>query len=195
MESGAGGGACRCGRRSLPRNVSPCALLVSCRRGLAMDGRGDIRMDLHNLNARAEGIAALLKERRETIAVAESSTGGLISAALLGVGGASAYFVGGAVIYTQTARRALLDIQDAAMAGMRASTEPYALLLARTARARHATSWAVAETGATGPTGNRYGDAAGHSCFAVAGGLERATTLETASPDRQANMRAFAATA
>src|SRR5215468_12473195 len=101
-------------------------------------------MRLDDLNTRAERIAALLKERRETIAVAESSTGGLISAALLGVGGASAYFVGGAVIYTQTARRALLDIQDAAMAGMRASTEAYALLLARTARTRHAASWAVA---------------------------------------------------
>jgi nicotinamide-nucleotide amidase len=152
-------------------------------------------MDLHDLDARAERIAALLKERRETVAIAESSTGGLISAALLGVAGASAYFVGGAVVYTQTARRALLDIPDAAMAGMRASTEPYALLLARTARTRHATGWAVAETGATGPTGNRYGDAAGHSCIAVVGASERAITLETGSGDRRANMLAFAAAA
>jgi PncC family amidohydrolase len=152
-------------------------------------------MDLHDLDARAERIAALLKERRETVAIAESSTGGLISAALLGVAGASAYFVGGAVVYTQTARRALLDIPDAAMAGMRASTEPYALLLASTARTRHATSWAVAETGATGPTGNRYGDAAGHSCIAVVGASERAITLETGSGDRRANMLAFAAAA
>jgi PncC family amidohydrolase len=152
-------------------------------------------MDLHDLNVRAERIAVLLKERRETIAVAESSTGGLVSASLLGVGGASSYFLGGAVIYTQTARRALLDIQDAAMAGMRASTEAYALLLARTARTRHASSWAVAETGATGPPGNRYGDAAGHSCIAVVGPSERAITLETGSGDRRANMVAFAAAA
>ena len=152
-------------------------------------------MDMAELTARAERIAVLLKERRETVAVAESSTGGLISAALLGVAGASSYFVGCAVIYTQTARRALLDIPDAAMTGMRASTEAYALLLARTARARHATSWAVAETGATGPTGNRYGDAAGHSCIAVAGASERAITLETGSSDRRANMLAFAAAA
>jgi PncC family amidohydrolase len=148
-------------------------------------------MDLHDLNARAERIAVLLKERRETVAVAESSTGGLISAALLGVGGASSYFLGGAVIYTQTARRALLDIQDAAMGGMRASTEAYALLLARTARTRHAASWAVAETGATGPTGNRYGDAAGHSCIAVVGASERAITVETGRSDRRGNMLAF----
>jgi len=144
---------------------------------------------------RAERIAALLKARRETIAVAESSTGGLISAALLGVAGASSYFLGGAVVYTQTARRALLDIPDSAMAGIRASTEAYALLLARTARTRFAASWAVAETGATGPTGNRYGDAAGHSCLAVVGPSERALTLETGSGDRLANMRAFSAAA
>ena len=103
-----------------------------------------------------------------------------------------AYFVSGAVIYTQTARRALLDIQDAAMAGMRASTEPYALLLARTMRARHGSAWAVAETGATGPTGNRYGDPAGHSCIAIAGPTQRVLTLRTGSSDRAANMRAFA---
>src|SRR6202022_968213 len=103
----------------------------------------------------AEKIAAILKERRQTIAVAESSTGGLVSAALLAVPGASAYFLGGAVVYTRQARRALLDIPDQALAGMRASTEAYALLLARTARERFAATWSVAETGATGPTGNR----------------------------------------
>ncbi len=143
----------------------------------------------------AAAIAERLKARGETVAVAESSTGGLISAALLAVPGASAYFVGGAVVYTRQARRALLDIPDAALAGMRASTEPYALLAARTARQRLQTSWALAETGATGPTGNRYGDAAGHSCFAVAGTTERSRTLETGSADRAANMRAFAAAA
>jgi PncC family amidohydrolase len=152
-------------------------------------------MALDDLMGRAERIAALLKERQETVAVAESSTGGLISAALLGVAGASAYFLGGAVVYTQTARRSLLGIEDAAMAGMRASTEAYALLLARTGRTRFAASWALAETGATGPTGNRYGDAAGHSCMAVVGARERAITLETGSGDRVANMHAFAAAA
>jgi nicotinamide-nucleotide amidase len=148
-----------------------------------------------DLMARASLAAQRLKARRETIAVAEGSTGGLVSAALLAVPGASAYFLGGAVIYTQTARRALLNIPDAAMTGMRASTEPYALLLARTARERFGATWTVAETGATGPTGNRYGDAAGHSCIAVAGATERAITIETGSPDRTANMQAFTAAA
>lgn len=143
----------------------------------------------------AEQVAALLKERGERIAIAESSTGGLLSAALLAVPGASAYFLGGAVIYTAVARRALLDIPDEAMAGMRASTEPYALLLARTARGRFGAAWGLGESGATGPTGNRYGDAAGHSCIAVAGPVERAITLETGSADRIGNMHAFSAAA
>jgi nicotinamide-nucleotide amidase len=150
---------------------------------------------MQDLIARAEKIARLLKDRRETMVVAESSTGGLISAALLAVPGASAYFLGGAVVYTQVARRALLDLGDISALGIRASTEAYARLLAQTAQQRFAASWALAESGATGPTGNRYGDAAGHSCIAVAGVAERAITLETGSSDRVGNMRAFSAAA
>jgi nicotinamide-nucleotide amidase len=140
----------------------------------------------------AEKIAAQLIERNETVAIAESSTGGLIAAALLAVPGASAYFVGGAVIYTKTARLALLGIGDDEMKGMRASTEAYALLCAKRLRDKNATTWGLGETGATGPTGNRYGDAAGHTCIAIAGPVERAITLETGSADRRANMDAFA---
>jgi PncC family amidohydrolase len=143
----------------------------------------------------AEQIAAKLVARKETIAVAESSTGGLISAALLSVPGASAYFLGGGVVYTRDARRLLMDIPDEAMKGIRSASEPYAKLLADTARRRFATDWGLSETGATGPTGNRYGDAAGHSCMAVAGAATTVMTLETGSNDRQANMQAFAKTA
>jgi nicotinamide-nucleotide amidase len=150
---------------------------------------------MQNLLPQAEKIAASLKDRRETITIAESSTGGLISSALLSVAGASAYFLGGAVVYTLKARRSLLDIQDADVAGMRGASEPYALLLARTARERFGATWAISETGATGPTGNRYGDAAGHTCIAISGPVERAITIETGVNDRVANMRAFAAAA
>jgi nicotinamide-nucleotide amidase len=143
----------------------------------------------------AAAAAVLLKTRGERIAIAESSTGGLISAALLAVPGASAYFLGGAVIYTKRARFALLGIDDAAMAGNRASTEFYAGLLARTVAEKHGATWGLGETGATGPTGNSYGDAAGHCCIAVAGPVTRAVTIETGSPDREANMRRFAAEA
>src|SRR5476649_2011040 len=143
----------------------------------------------------AEQAAILLKKRKETIAVAESSTGGLIAAALLAVPGASAYFLGGAVVYTRQARRILMDLPDSAVAGMRSASEPYALLLARTARERFSASWGLSETGATGPTGNRYGDAAGHSCLALAGASELAVTLETGNAYRKENMRLFAAEA
>ena len=143
----------------------------------------------------AEKIAAILKERRQTIAVAESSTGGLISAALLAVPGASAYFLGSAVVYTRDARRILMDIPDEAMKGIRSASEPYATLLASQIRRRFSTDWGLSETGATGPTGNRYGDAAGHSCMAVAGLTQSVTTLETGSADRLENMHVFASTA
>jgi nicotinamide-nucleotide amidase len=140
----------------------------------------------------AERIATLLKARGETVAVAESSTGGLIAAALVAVPGASAYFIAGSVIYTAAAQRALLQIPRERMQGLRASTEPYALLAAQTIRGRLDTHWGIAETGATGPTGNPYGDAAGHSCIAIAGPLERTLTIETGRTDRVDNMWLFA---
>jgi nicotinamide-nucleotide amidase len=142
--------------------------------------------------ALAEHLGHLLMARQETIAIAESSAGGLISAALLAVPGASAYFLGGAVVYTRTARSALLDIPESALEGIRPSTEQYAMLLARTARTRFGSTWSISETGATGPTGNRYGDAAGHACIAISGPVERSRTLETGSADRVQNMRTFA---
>jgi PncC family amidohydrolase len=140
----------------------------------------------------AEKVAALLKRRGESVAVAESSTGGLIAAALLAMPGASAYFLGGAVVYTKAARAALLGIGDAEMAGLRPSTEPYALMIAKRMRDKHGAAWGLGESGATGPTGNRYGDAAGHSCVAIAGKIDKAVTLETGKTDRADNMRAFA---
>src|SRR6201988_2924161 len=147
---------------------------------------------MKELTGIAEQIAAKLIERKQTIAVAESSAAGLISAALLAVPGASAYFLGGAVVYTRDARRLLMEIGDAEMKGLRSSSEPYAKLLASQMRQRFSTTWGLSETGAAGPTGNRYGDAAGHSCMAIAGPVETVITLETASGDRQGKMQAFA---
>src|SRR5215472_10720868 len=143
----------------------------------------------------AERIAERLVARKQTIAVAESSTGGLISAALLAVPGASAYFKGSAVVYTRDARRLLTDIPDEAMNQIRSASEAYARLLAEQMRRRFSCVWGLSETGATGPSGNRYGDAAGHSCMAVAGTQTNAMTLETGSNDRLGNMQAFASTA
>jgi PncC family amidohydrolase len=140
-------------------------------------------------------VGALLKERQQTIAVAESSAGGLISAVLVAVPGASAFFLGGSVIYTLEARRLLLNLPDTDFTGVRASTEEYALRMARAVRQLFGTTWGLSETGATGPTGNRYGDAAGHACVAVAGPTERVLTIETRHSGREANMWMFTATA
>src|SRR5437867_7458397 len=147
---------------------------------------------MNELTTLTASLGTRLKERKETLAVAESSAGGLISAALLAVPGASAYFLGGAVIYTQAARRALLRVPDESVKGIRSSTEAYALLKARTIRELLGATWGLAETGATGPTGNHYGDSAGHACLAVAGAVARGRTLGTGHGDREKNMWAFA---
>lgn len=147
---------------------------------------------LQDLLPQAERIAAKLKARGETISVAESSTAGLLSAALLAIPGASAYFMGGGVVYTRQSRAELLGVTEQELVGITPSTEPYALLFARKIRGKLATHWAVGETGTAGPTGSRYGHAAGHSCIAVIGPQgERSLTVETGKSDRLDNMRAF----
>ena len=147
---------------------------------------------LQDLLPQAERIAAKLKARNETISVAESSTAGLLSAALLAIPGASAYFMGGAVVYTRQSRTELLGVTEAELTGITPSSEPYALLFARKIRGKLATSWSLGETGTAGPTGSRYGHAAGHSCIAVIGPAgERSLTLETGKANRLDNMRAF----
>src|SRR5215472_12643576 len=147
---------------------------------------------MKDLLALAGRVGQRLKEREESIAVAESSSGGLLSAALLSVPGASAYFRGGAVVYTGKAREVFLSLTRGSVSGMRSASEPYAMLLARTARERFGSTWGLSETGATGPTGNPYGDAPGHTCIALSGPLEDARTIETRSDDRVLNMESFA---
>jgi PncC family amidohydrolase len=150
---------------------------------------------MRELLPHAERVAALLKQRGELVAVAESSAGGLITAALLAVPGASAYCRGGAVIYTRQVWMAFRDMNQEMFTGIRSASEDYALFEARTIRDRFSANWGIGETGAAGPTGNRYGDAAGHACIAAAGAIERAITLETGSSDRVANMYTFAGAA
>ena len=145
-----------------------------------------------DLSSMAANVGQLLKDKEQTIAVSESSCGGLLSASLVAVPGASAYYLGGAVVYTHTSRKGLLDVPDEAMDGMRASTEEYAALKAAAVRELLGTTWGLGETGASGPTGNRYGDAAGHACIAVSGPAERVITVETGDSDREANMWVFA---
>jgi nicotinamide-nucleotide amidase len=145
-----------------------------------------------SLTALGAAVAELLKARKQTLAVAESSAGGLINAALVAVPGASAYYLGGCIVYTGASRSALLGITVEQMAGMRSASEPYAKLVAWRVREKLGATWGLCETGASGPSGNRYGDAAGHACIAVSGPVESVITLETGSADREANMWTFA---
>jgi PncC family amidohydrolase len=151
--------------------------------------------DMHDILALGSRAGALLKARREMVAVGETSAGGLISASLLAVPGASVYFAGGAVTYSARSIRGLagISIEQMRADGIRSSSEPYARLLATEIRARHGdVVWGLSETGAAGPTGNGYGDPAGHTCMAVVGPVSLVRTLRTGSDDRVANMWAFA---
>ncbi|MGE3298163.1 MAG: CinA family protein [Porticoccaceae bacterium] len=154
-------------------------------------GRNDPELSLP-LTRLAASCADLLKTRGETVAVCESSAGGLIAAALVAIPGCSAYFVGGAVVYTPAARSLLLGFTEHDMAGLRPASDAYALACARQLRKRFNCTWALAETGATGPTANPYGDPPGHACLAVVGSIERTLTLATGDDQREANMWAFA---
>ena len=140
-------------------------------------------------------IAKILIERGDTIAVAETSAGGLVSASLLAVPGASAYYLGGGVLYTHQSRKILLGIPDSEMKGIRSSSEPYAQLLAVTIRNKFKTTWGISETGAAGPTGNRYGDNPGHTCVSVSCPVDDIKTVETNSQNRSKNMMTFSSEA
>lgn len=139
-------------------------------------------------------VAGLLRQRGETVAVAESSAGGLIAAALLAIPGASAYFRGGGVVYTGDAKATLLGVPADRLATPRAATEEHALVLAEGIRVRLSATWGIGETGAAGPTGNRYGDPAGHTSIATSGlrGAHRTLTVRTGRDERGENMRLFA---
>jgi PncC family amidohydrolase len=138
-------------------------------------------------------VGEVLKARGETVMVAESACGGLISAALLAVPGASAYYKGGLVLYTYEARSKFLSKDGRnPLEGVKPSSEDYAAAMARAARATLNPTWAVSETGTAGPTGSRYGHGPGHACVAVDGPIARAVTIETRQSDRETNMRVFA---
>ena len=147
---------------------------------------------MRELIEHAERVGALLIKNNQTVAISESSSGGLIMASLLAVPGASAYCVGGVVLYTTKSWHALRGFELDCLKGFRSATEENAAIRAGFARDRFASTWGLGETGAAGPSGNRYGDPAGHTCIAVAGPVDSAMTLRTNSCDRIENMYAFA---
>lgn len=147
---------------------------------------------MERLDAAATRIGDLLRERGETISVGEGSCGGLISAALVGVPGASGFYTAGAVLYTRPAFEHVLAERRMDLKGLTGSTEPFSLEVARITRDKFGSTWAIGESGATGPSGNRFGNAAGHAALAVAGPVEKTRVLETGLDDRRENMWLFA---
>jgi len=151
-------------------------------------------MTLDRLAAAGTRAGTLLVARGATIAVVDGATGGLISAGLLAMPGASAFYRGGGVIYTLKGRRIVLDHAPGSLRGLTSATPDYALAQARLIRARYQADWGLAETGAAGPGRHPLGVPSGTSAIAVVGpdGVERTVTVSTGSEDRLANMQAFA---
>jgi PncC family amidohydrolase len=140
-------------------------------------------------------VSNALKARGETIAVAESTTGGLISAQLLSMPGASAYFLGGTIIYTRVSRKVFLDASAEKLQGVKPLTKEMAIFFARQVREKLAATWGIAELGIAGPTGSAYGYEAGNSVIAVSGPIEAAVRINTGHNDRVRNMEEFTACA
>ena len=151
-------------------------------------------MPIEELMEPARRAAEQLRSRGETVAVAEGSAGGLVSAALLAVPGASAYYRGGVVVYTGAAHRAWIAPSVEVPADLRGATEGFAGHVARGAAAALGATWGVGEAGAAGPP-NRYGDPAGHCWVAVTGPRTATRQVLTGSDERATNMGAFAAAA
>lgn len=139
----------------------------------------------------AQAIGRLLSERRQTVAIAESSTGGLVSAALLSVPGASAYFLGGGVLYTLASRQRMAGVAEEQLANYRGPTPEGVAALAEAMRLRMGATWALAESGVAGPGPSRYGQPIGYTALAVAGPVRRSQAIETGQADREANMVQF----
>ncbi len=150
---------------------------------------------MDRLSDAARRIGEELRARSQSVSVGEGSCGGLLSAALVAVPGASHFYVAGAVLYTRPAFEAILGERRRELKGLRGSTEEFSLALARMTREKFGSTWAIGESGATGPSGNRYGDRAGHAALAVSGPVEKTQIVETGLDDRQENMWRFAAAA
>jgi len=151
---------------------------------------GAIPMNL--LTELTHEVAGILLERKETVSVAESSSGGIIAARLLSVPGASGYFRGGSVVYTLPSRRAFLDLPADRVKGLEPLSEPMVAIFAKAAREKLDATWGIAELGAAGPSGSRYGHDAGTSVIGISGPVSLTTTVQTGSDDREQNMWAFA---
>ncbi len=101
----------------------------------------------------ASVVVRALLERGQTLAVAESCTGGGLGAALAAVPGVSQCWLGGVMAYANSAKQELLGVSGELLERWGAVSDPVALAMAEGARQRLGSDWAVATTGIAGPTG------------------------------------------
>jgi len=117
----------------------------------------------------ASVVGKLLKARGQTLATAESCTGGLIGQEITAVPGASSYYVGGVVAYANEAKTAALGVPEPLIAEHGAVSEPVAAAMAAGCRLRLGADWAVSVTGIAGPTGGTEEKPVGLVHIGVAG--------------------------
>ncbi|MCK5251879.1 MAG: CinA family protein [Thermoplasmata archaeon] len=116
-----------------------------------------------------EEIGRLLTQREETLAIAESLTGGLVTSRITDVPGSSAYLVEGVVAYANEAKETRLGVQEATLIAHGAVSEPVAREMAEGIRRRADTTWGISTTGIAGPTGDTEEKPLGLVYVAVAG--------------------------
>lgn len=150
---------------------------------------------MERLNDAANRVGQLLMSRQQSVSIGEGACGGLLSAALVGIPNASRFFVAGAVLYTRPAFKEILGDDRHSLRGLRGGTEQFSLTIAGLVRNKFGSTWAIGESGASGPSGNRYGDPPGHVALAVSGPVDKTCILETGLDDRRENMRLFASAA
>jgi nicotinamide-nucleotide amidase len=138
-------------------------------------------------------IATSLTADGETLAVAESASGGLIAAALVAVPGASAWFAGGAVAYNAAAKERWLGLTAGSFAPHGVVSRSGAEAMAAAVRLTLGTTWGLAEVGIAGPqTGRRSRKGSGLSYVAVGGPRDAWEEIVTGRDDRAFNQGAFA---
>lgn len=134
-------------------------------------------------------VGELLKAAGQTVATAESCTGGSIAARLTSIPGSSAYLIGGVVAYSNTVKEQQLGVRKADLLVHGAVSEPVVRQMAEGVRKRLKTDWALATSGVAGPDGGSEAKPVGTVWIALAGpngtwskkfsmGLNRSRTVE-----------------
>ena len=131
-------------------------------------------------------VLSRLSAASQTLAVAESCTGGLLAARITDVPGASDVFLGGVVTYSNQAKEDFVDVPRAMLVEHGAVSEPVARAMAAGVRARFGSDWGVGITGIAGPSGGTEDKPVGLVHWAVAGPTDTVSEHRVFPGDRAA---------